>query len=493
MKIASAAQCREIDRRSTEEFGVPSLQLMENAGAAVWKVASEYSGPVFVLCGPGNNGGDGFVVARLAQEAGRDVTVFCTVDKAALKGDAAIMADLYEGPILGSDPKAVPQAFEMMAEKGIIIDAILGIGANRKLDRDLAYLCAIAIASAAPVIAVDVPSGIHCDTGQELGGVIKADKTVTFEVLKPCFFQPNGREAAGEVIVANIGFAHQALEIPALGVTMDDEWARQMMPERLPDAHKVSAGRLLVCAGSDPMPGAAVLCVEAAYRAGAGMVQLAAPESVCQVVLAKRPETLLVKLDGSGSDPEKVIKASERADAALFGPGLGDADALLSDTWANWKLPTCLDADALNAVSRGVSPPEGVVMTPHTGELSRLIGESSEEIESHRFESASAAASQFDSTVLLKGPNSITAHPIGPLIINTTGNPGMATAGMGDVLAGVIGALLAQGLVPRKAAALGAYWHGLAGDICAEKIGPVGYTAFDVAMALPEARATIQG
>jgi NAD(P)H-hydrate epimerase len=491
MWIAGAARSREIDRLTTEQHGVASAELMRAAGEAVWQHARliEARGRVVVLCGPGNNGGDGFAASLFAHEEGRSVVVWCSVGQDDLKGDAAeyCRQAITSGVRVQFSDSLIP----LITEDDLVIDALLGIGATGETRGRIREAIEAVNSSEAAVLAVDVSSGIECDSGDGGGAWVRADRTVVIGLPKPFLFQSDGLEAAGTWVVEPITFSPNLLNEPTgVRLTCRSEMS-DLMPRRRPSEHKVSAGRVLVVAGSPSMPGAAILCVEAAFRSGAGMVQLVAPPGVCDAVLQRRPETLTTRLGGAAD----LLQAMQKADSAVFGPGLGQSEevrSLLSHAWAEISLPCCIDADALNAAASGVELPAGPsVLTPHAGELSRLIGLSSAEIGRRRLQAAGDASTKFGKTVLLKGPYSVTASPDQPLSINSTGCPGMASAGMGDVLAGVVGTLLAQGLSSHDACTLAAYWHGLAGEICAHSIGEVGFTASDLCSALPLARATI--
>jgi NAD(P)H-hydrate epimerase len=351
-----------------------------------------------------------------------------------------------------------------------------------------------------PVVSVDLPSGVSCDTGEELGDSVWAVRTVTFGLPKPFLFQGTGLEHAGHWTVADIGFPRELLEEPTDRKLVDADWVGCMLPERTRACHKGDNGTVLIVAGSRRYLGAAALAARGALRAGAGLVMVASVPSVCELVAAQVPETIhlpLPEIDGviSPEAADAVLEAARTADAAVFGPGLTSSEAareFLSLVWPQWHRPCCIDADALNAVAHGVRLPDAeCVLTPHPGEMGRLMRCSSAEIQADRFGVANKAAQAFGKSVLLKGAFSIVASEGEPTLINGTGNPGMAAGGMGDVLSGIVGTLLAQSLPPYYAAACGAFWHGLAGDRCAHRIGSIGFTASEVANALPGARATI--
>ncbi len=504
MWIVTADLMREIDRRTIEEHGVPGRELMERAGADVFALAQElHPARIAVLCGPGNNGGDGSVVARIAHDAGLLVDWFFACSASQLSPDARkVMEDAVESglrPVFSNEPDW--QLLESVLEDAdVIIDALLGIGADRELTGHLLEAVEAINASDAPVLSVDVPSGIETDTGAELGAAVRADVTLTFGAPKPCLFSGEGLEAAGEWRLSDIGFAPQLMDQPTEAFLLDPFEIIEFLPFRTSGSHKGDNGHLLIIAGSDRMRGAAQLVARAALRAGAGLVTVASVESVCAAVSVALPEALILPLPARDGviAPEALsllLSAAENADAAVFGPGMThDASVLelLRNLWPQWTRPAVIDADALNAIATGIPlPPTSLVLTPHPGEMARLMDCSVAEVQGDRFRTVKDAALRFGHTVLLKGRHSLVSDAEAPVLVNNTGNPGLATGGTGDVLSGVIGALLAQGQLTRDAAACGMFWHGLAADLCASDIGLIGYTASEVANRLPEARATI--
>jgi NAD(P)H-hydrate epimerase len=354
--------------------------------------------------------------------------------------------------------------------------------------------------SGVPILAVDVPSGINVDTGEEFGESVWATHTVTFGLPKPYLFQGIGLEHAGTWSIADIGLPPALTKEPTDAFLIEGWWVRNLLPERLRSCHKGDNGHVLVVAGSQRMPGAALLVARAALRAGAGLVTLASTPFVCEIVACHLPEVIylpLPEIDGV-IHPEAsrvLLDSQERFNSAVFGPGLSQHSAIpemLAQTWKSWERPSCIDADALNAVSTGTPlPPAVSVLTPHPGEMSRLLHCSTAEIRADRFNTVRTACERFRKTVLLKGAYSIVGEDTQILAVNSTGNPGMAAAGMGDVLSGVIGKLLAQDLPSYDAAVCGMYWHGLAADMCAEEIGEIGFRASEVAEMLPKARSRI--
>jgi len=507
MWIASVSHAREVDRRSTVEFGLPTMVLMERAGAAVFEAVLQMlpeKGRLGVFCGKGNNGGDGFVFARLALQYGFEVECLVAASDCELTGECRqqMLQAKAQGvhPIFSNEPRWKGR-LEQLGRFDLIVDGILGTGATRHVEGQVHEMITAINKSGVEVVSIDIPSGIHADTGEELGESIWAVKTITFGQPKPCFFQGIGLEHAGDWHVADIGFPRELIREPTEAFLLDKSWVQAMIPERLRGCHKGSNGHVLIVAGSHRMRGAAVLAAKSAYRTGAGLVTVASIESVCQAVLNQCPEAVILPLpeaDGFISpDAAEVIREnSDQYEGAVFGPGMGQAQPvfdLLTELWKDWQVDCVIDADALNAVSKGVKlPPSDCLLTPHPGEMSRLLQTTVAEIQADRFQAVQTAMNLYRRSVLLKGPYSIVGASCEPLLVNPTGNPGMASAGMGDVLAGMAGALVAQDLPCYFAGGVAMYWHGLAGDLCAARIGPVGYVARDVCQTIPCARAKLQ-
>lgn len=504
MWIADAARCREIDRRSIQEFGIGSETLMERAGAAVYKAVREIMPRRFrltVFCGKGNNGGDGFVVARRAIEDGQEARCLVAARASELSPDSATQLGklrALDGSAVFYDDVGWFEACEQSANSDVIVDALLGTGASGEVVGPTRGCVELIGRLDLPVVSVDVPSGLDTDSGTVLGVAVAAHRTVTFGLPKPCFFQGAGVELAGKWRVADIGFPPELLQAPTDARLTEADWAAARLPRRRTASHKGDHGHTIVVAGSARMPGAAVLAAMGALRSGAGLVTVAGIESVCRNAAAHLPEVLLLPLpEASGvvaPDAAGVLlERSSAYDSAVFGPGLTCETPVLEflgQLWPEWGVPSVVDADGLNAVAQaGIGLPRKCVLTPHPGETARLLGLGAADVQAKRFETARQAAERFAATVLLKGAFSVAASPGLPLSVNPTGNPGMAAGGMGDVLAGVVGALLARGMEHHDAATLGMYWHGLAGDLCADEVGPAGFSARDLARRLPAAQA----
>ena len=506
MWIASTEHSRNIDRRATEEFGLPANVLMERAGLAVFEAVRELlpeGGRLTVLCGKGNNGGDGFVAGRVARDHGYAVECLVACEEADLSPPAReqmiVARALGLQPIFFDDVRW-RRRIDALGARDLLVDALLGTGARCNVKGAIKEAIQAINRSGVPVVAVDVPSGIHADTGEELGESVWALRTVTMGLPKPFLFEGIGLEHSGHWTVAEIGYPGVLVGQPTHARLLDQAWVGQLLPERLRASNKGDNGHVLIVAGSRRMRGAASLCARAALRAGAGLVTVAGIDAVCDAVAASLPEALLLPLpekDGAIS-PEAaglLLEAQAKVGAAVFGPGMTHDEGvreLLDNVWAEWTKPCVLDADALNAVSMGVRAPDVErVFTPHPGEMGRLVESSIAEVQNDRFRTVQLAVAKHKACMLLKGPYSIVGEPGQPMLVNGTGNPGMASGGMGDVLGGVIATLMAQDLPGYYAAACGMFWHGMAADDCAESIGTFGYGASDVANALPGARTRI--
>ena len=461
--------------------GVAGLDLMEAAGAAIAETvqAGWPGGDVLVLCGPGNNGGDGFVAARLLAGAGRRVRLALLGSADQIGGDAAANAARYNGDV-------APLAPSLLADAAVVIDALFGAGLGRPLDGAALETVEALNDSGVPCIAIDVPSGVHGDTGQVLGAAPEAKTTVTFFRRKPGHLLYPGRGLCGEVRVADIGIPDTVLaEIsPRLSENLPGRWC-DLLPQPRPVSHKYDRGHAVV-AGGAVLTGAARLASYAALRAGAGLVTIAAPPGAGDVYRAGRPTTMVRDIaDGEAFD---ALLADPKVTAALIGPGNGvDADTADRVLRALAARPCVLDADALTVFAGrpetlfaafSAAPAGASVLTPHDGEFARLF--SGVAGSGGKIERTAAAAAQAHATVLLKGPDTVIASPDGRVAVNANAPPYLATAGSGDVLAGFVVGLMAQGLPAFEAACAGAWFHGA----CATAFGP-GLIADDLADMLP--------
>jgi NAD(P)H-hydrate epimerase len=499
---------REIDRLAIASCHVPGVELMERAGAAVARAVRELgpTGRVAVLCGPGNNGGDGYVVARLLHAEGRKVEVIGLAPPERHSADARAMREKLVAAGLAVSAPETLQVWEDggPASGDVVIDALLGTGLTRAPEGEISdAVGAIAVARkrGARVIAVDIPTGLSADTGQPLGPCVQADRTVTFGFLKQGMVQDPGESLCGALGVADIGLPAAACAgVELRSELLEEDEVRRRLPRRPPAFHKGDAGHLLLVAGSAGKSGAAHLAALGALRGGAGLVTIASRPEVLATALAGAQEAMGVALGGSGplgrGDLEALLVAARGTQALAIGPGIfkgPETAEVIRSLLGRAALPAVLDADGLNAFAlqpngaeqlRGLAAP--LVITPHPGEMARLCGITAGQVQADRIGLAAAKARAWGITVVLKGARTVIADPGGRVAVVPTGNPGMATAGSGDVLAGLVGALLAGGLSPGDAARVGTFAHGLAGDLAAERLGQRGLMAGELAVVLGE-------
>jgi NAD(P)H-hydrate epimerase len=494
--LPDAEQQQATDRWAIEQRGIPGIELMERAGAGLAEVvqASAPEGRVVVVCGGGNNGGDGLVVSRLLRERGREVDVLLLPEPDRLAGDALANLDRLPDPPL--------RRFEAGALRGAgaIVDAILGTGfRGEPRDPVRGAIEAInAVAAQAVVVACDVPSGVDASTGEVADVAVTAAATATFHAGKPGLWIAPGKAHAGQVTVIDIGIPAGAPVDCQVGLIGDG--VTSVIPLRGRESTKFAAGSVLVCGGSLGLTGAPSMACEAAMRAGAGYVTALVPASLNQIFEVRLLEVMTVPLpdrDGAlqrdAADP--VRERSCRADAVVLGPGIGrdpGSVELSRELAASLPVPLLIDADGLNAHAQRLESLAGrtapTVLTPHAGELGRLLGVESDQIERHRLACARRAASLAQAIVVLKGDDSIVAAPSGQTAVSRGGAAALATAGTGDVLSGVIGAYLAKRMDPFVAACAGVWVHARAGQLAAGRVGDEGVIARDVIEALPGAR-----
>ncbi len=484
--LPDATEMRALDAWAIAEVPIPSLELMERAGAGLARLVAEIApdGRVAVVCGKGNNGGDGFVAARLLGEQGREVEVVCTADPDELAGDARQNFDRLSG---------IAVVATISARPAVIVDAVLGTGAAGAPSGSAREAIDAICASGAPVVAADVPSGVDASTGEVSGSAVKAVATAAFEAGKPGLWIAPGKAHSGEVRVIDIGIPPGGPSKPRVGLIRPI--VLDLIPRRGSSSNKFSSGHVIVAGGSAGMTGAPCLAALAAMRAGAGYVTACVPGSVWQVVEAKLLEVLsrgMPDEDGSLA-PEAVgpvLELTARAGALVLGPGLGPGGREFARRLAAAaELPLVLDADGLNAHAGAVEDLRGrshpTVLTPHEGELGRLLGVDSAEVARRRLHHVREAAARSGSIVVLKGDDTLVAAPDGLVAVSPGGSPALASAGTGDVLSGVLGAILAKGVEPFGAACAGVMLHALAGRRAAELHGAEGVIASDVIAGLP--------
>jgi ADP-dependent NAD(P)H-hydrate dehydratase / NAD(P)H-hydrate epimerase len=492
--LRDAAQQRAIDGWAIEERGIPGAELMERAGGGLAElVAALPPGRIVVVVGKGNNGGDGLVVARWLRGRGREVDVLMLARGEELTGDARANFDRLTGP--------EPLHFrpELLNDAEIVVDAILGTGFSGE-PREPASTAIEAInRCGATVVACDVPSGVDASTGEVRGVAVRATVTATFHAAKPGLWIAPGKDHAGTLSVIDIGVPTGAPGEPQIGLI--DPLVVSEIPARGRDSTKFAAGAVLVCGGSTGLTGAPSLACEAAQRAGAGYVTALVPASLNLVFELRLLEAMSVALPDSGGaltpkGLDTILERAQRAGALVLGPGLGRAEStgkLARRVARQATLPLLLDADGLFAhagrlesLAQREAP---TVITPHAGELGRLLERPASEIEAHRLAAVREAAASSQAVVVLKGDDTLVAEPGGRVAVSRGGAPALATAGTGDVLSGVIGAYLSKAMDPFTAACAGVFVHARAGRLAAEAIAAEGVIARDVVEWLPHARA----
>jgi NAD(P)H-hydrate epimerase len=517
-----------VDRGAVEEIGIPSMVLMENAALGLAEaVAGSFpdASSVAIYCGPGNNGGDGLALARHLAVRGYRVRCLLAFGGRETRGDAAsqlaicrsMAPDLLRldeiGPAQSPSGDRTVDLGEALAagrSADLVVDALFGTGLGRPLEGQLAELVEGLNALPVPRLAVDLPSGLNGSRSDLFGPHLVADLTVTFAAPKPAQVFSPAADAVGELVVADLGIPPELLdrpwgEEPALHLVVGEEVAAWLSP-RQAESHKGTYGHLLVVAGATGKSGAAILAARSAVRSGAGLVTVAVPGPIVQTVDLGSLESMSLALP-VGEDPlgrlgegaaRAILDAAAGKDALALGPGLGQGDPVsgeIREAVLACELPLVLDADGLNAFAGRAgeltSRPGPTVLTPHPGELARLLDVETSAVVDDRLAFARRAARETGAVVVLKGHQSLTAAPDGAVHVNPTGNPGMATGGTGDVLTGLLGGLLAQGYEALEAAILGVYLHGLAGDLARDERGERGLAAGDLVEALPRAFETL--
>jgi ADP-dependent NAD(P)H-hydrate dehydratase / NAD(P)H-hydrate epimerase len=492
--LLTAEEMRAVDAWAIETKGVPSLDLMERAGEGLAHViaAGAPAGRIAIVCGKGNNGGDGLVAARLLRAAGREVDVLAVWGLEAMQGDAQEQLRRLPGPA------PVPFERERLDQADAIVDALLGTGSTGAPRDPAAGVIEAINAATAAVVAADVPSGVDASTGEAPGPAIRAAVTATFHRAKPGLWIHPGKALAGDVHVIDIGIPRGGRSKPEVGLIGDS--VLEEIPRRGTDSTKFSSGTVVVIGGSAGLTGAPTMSAMAAMRAGAGYVTVGAPATLQAAFSLRLLEAMTFGLpehEGAltAEAVEPALQAIRRADAVVLGPGLSrreGAQAFAREMFERIDVPLVIDADGLNALA-GVFPEDlpqrrwPTVLTPHAGELGRLLDVESAEIAGSRLAHAREAAARSHAIVVLKGDDTLVVAPTGRVAISRGGAPALATAGTGDVLSGVIGAMLAKGLPPAHAACAAVFAHVRAGQLAAAPHGPDGVIASDVIQALPAA------
>lgn len=507
MIVVTAEQMREMDRLTIQKYGVPSLKLMERAGEGIAKAILERFGRVatkgvLIVAGKGNNGGDGFVVARLLKKKRIPCEILLLSKRDEVSPDAAENLGAFlrvKGKVSEIDEGGLDLLAQRMDGKGLLVDAILGTGMKNEVRGIYADTIRAMNRSGIPIVAVDIPSGLHTDSGTPLGMSVKAEMTVSLGYPKLGQVIYPGLDYVGDLVVADIGIDPRAEEevSPKTELLTRDE-IRRLVPVRHPDSHKGTYGHMLVIAGSRGKTGAAILASRAAMRSGAGLATLASARSLNNIFAGALVEVMTALLRENAAEEmeppsdEEWRHLLERKNSLLFGPGIGVTDGTRSALrWLlrNLEIPWVIDADGLNNLALEVdrlrsakTPP---ILTPHPGEMARLIGKDSATVNRSRVDVARSFAMERRCHVVLKGARTVIATSEGKVFINPTGNPGMASGGMGDVLAGMLAALLGQRLSPEDAMKLGVYLHGFVGDRVAAEKGHIGLVASDIIEGLP--------
>lgn len=506
MKVVTAAQMRQIDQDTIEGIGIPGIVLMETAGSEIVRAIERHyptAQRIGVFVGKGNNGGDGLVIARQLAHAGCEVQIFLVSPAESFTKEARINLDIAKN--LGLQITDAASIKTLKCE--LLVDAIFGIGLRSAVREPISNIINVINNLPISILAVDLPSGLDADTGNPLGTCVKADRTVTIGLPKRGLLVHPGAEFAGKLDVVDIGFPQQVIDAQNIKVhwtTQKD--AAKRVPPRLPASYKGSYGRVLVVAGSTGMTGAAALTSEAALRTGAGLVTLAIPKSLNPILEVKLSEVMTLPLPETEagslaeSSTSAILEYAKKTKSILaIGPGLSQhpqtvalVHQLINENHKQeLGLRIVIDADGLNALAQATELISllgtEAILTPHPGEMARLTNIPISTLEANRIGTAEEFTNEYGVTLVLKGAPTVTANPNGSVWINSTGNSGMATAGMGDVLTGIIAGLVAQNVPSETAAVLGVYLHGLAGDIAAERLGMHGLIADDVLQAIPHA------
>ncbi len=519
MYLVTAAEMRELDRLTIEKYGTPGHVLMERAGVGAAELLLRefphvHKALVLVLAGKGNNGGDGFVIARYLRQHGIRCEVVLTAKKAEVKGDALRNLRAFSrlrGRVTEvTEPAQLRIVQDKLSRCGLIVDALLGTGLNSAVRGLLATLIDLVNASPCPVLAVDIPSGLDSDYGVPLGTAVQAQVTTTFAFPKVGQLIYPGAEYVGQLVIVDIGIAAQALtDIDLQTELLLAEEIGSLVHKRSADGHKGDFGHVLVIAGSRGKTGAALICCQAAMRTGAGLVTLGSPASLNSVLASAVLEVMTVPLadNDEGSlrfdNEEELSRALAGKTAVVLGPGIGvSSDTIALTRWlvTHCELPLVIDADGLNCLAQGIAAwpkvlqkrSAPVILTPHPGEMSRLTRLSTTQVQERRVEIAHDFAQTYHCYLVLKGARTVISTPSGKNFINPTGNPGMATGGMGDALTGILGSLLAQGYPPEEATTLGVFLHGYIGDKIAQKQGEIGILARDIIEGIPQGLTELQ-
>lgn len=508
MRLVKAEQMQSFDATAINDYGIPGIILMENAGRCTADLLVKYFGSqegrkVIIFAGPGNNGGDGFVIARHLYQQGADIIIYLLVPEEKIKGDALVNLNIVRK--IAISIRVISSRDEVLVDEiqgaHLLVDAIFGTGLKREVEGHFAGIIELINQVDVPVAAVDIPSGLDADRGIVLGVAVTADLTATYGAAKPGQFSYPGRFYTGRLEIVDIGIPPEVMaEDESSYELLQRQTVGQMLSERLPEGHKGSYGHLLIVAGSRGKTGAAILTARASLRSGAGLVTLCGGSKLSHIYEPVLLEAMSIPITGlengaPGIDDYPVInEALATRTAAALGPGIGREAGtveLLSRMYAEAECSLVVDADGLNCLSQSGKSLENRsglarIFTPHPGEMARLSGLTTSEVQRDRAEVARQFATANQVYLVLKGAATVVASPDGRIALNSTGNPGLATGGTGDVLTGIIGGFLVQGLTPWQASCLGVFSHGLSGDLLARR-NRQGFLASEIADFLPQA------
>jgi NAD(P)H-hydrate epimerase len=510
MKVATPKQIGKMDSETINKIGIPGIVLMENAALKVVeetiKSVGEIKGKkVIVIAGKGNNGGDAFAAARYLHNLEAHVSVFITSEKSEIKSDAEINLKIIENMNIKTveviDESILSEIKKELDTCDAVVDGIFGTGFKGQITGIIEEVVGLVNDSLKYIVSIDIPSGVNGENGKVLGKCIKAHKTVTFTFPKTGLLINPGCEYTGELVIADIGIPKMICEAYDIEtIFIDEGHVSGIIPKRLRESSKGNYGRVLIVSGSTGMTGSGCLSAKAALRTGAGLVYLGVPAALSNIYGTQLVEPIVIPFEDKGKgyfskeSGKDIIKELEKMNAAAIGPGIScrqDIVELVNEILINARIPLVLDADALNAVAKDVAilkkSKVPLIVTPHPGEMSRLIGTSIEDIQKDRIKHARDFSDEYNVITVLKGSKTIIATPHGRVYINPTGNPGMSTAGTGDVLTGIIAGFIGQGFLPEDAAVAGVFLHGLAGDSAAQKKGEYGLIAGDLVEELPYA------
>ena len=507
MKVATDSQIQNLDRKAIQDFGIPGIVLMENAGAGTVRALYDHfpdirSRKVAIIAGPGNNGGDGFVIGRHLINRGVDVTALLVTAKEKVRGDARINLELYQKlrPIheVHRQEDLLPLR-EQLGREGLVIDAILGTGLKSAVSGFFRETIDFINSLSVPVVAVDIPSGIEASSGKILGAAIRAKLTATFGIPKIGLLMHPGRSHTGKIEVVDISIPDYLVQEENIRVQLIElSDLACILKQRSADTHKGQCGHLLILAGSPGKTGAAAMVSEAALRSGAGLITLGIPSSLNAIMETKLTEVMTEPLPETTAQTmsieswTKIQELMEGKKAVALGPGIStepETMQVVNRIICNSPIPLIIDADGINALAENcallkeASAP--VLLTPHPGEMARLMKSSVQHIQEDRIGIAGRFATEHGVYLVLKGAQTIIADPGGEVYINPTGNPGLASGGTGDVLTGMIAGFVAQGYSLSEASRVGVYLHGYIADLLAEETGEIGLTATDLLARIP--------